>query len=146
MIPQSNIKEGEMLIAAMILGLIGGITYFMGGTTLIVAADDPPWWVISLIPIGVVGTIGGAAVLWKPSQSLSAILLLLAGVAAIVVGIVSYEDAVEFESAVFIPPIITFHAFADSFLYHPLAVFALIIAGALAIAGQRKKTGRELEW
>jgi len=31
-----------MLIAAMILGLIGGISYFIGGITSIVAFDDSP--------------------------------------------------------------------------------------------------------
>ncbi|GAG41186.1 unnamed protein product, partial [marine sediment metagenome] len=34
-----------MLIAAMILGLIGGISYFIGGITGLIGVPPPtPWW------------------------------------------------------------------------------------------------------
>ena len=128
-----------MLIAAMILGLIGGISYFIGGTTYIVSTDDYPWWGISLIPIGLVGAIGSALVLWKPNQQLSAILLLLACVSAIVVGIISFEEAAVHKSSYLSAPPITTHAFGGFILYQPLPLFALIVGGALAIAGRQRR-------
>ena len=131
-----------MLLAAMILGLIGGIQYFIGGTAGTITehwdhVDNTPWWVISLIPIGVVGTLGGAVVRWRPS--LGGVLLLLAGVSAIVIGLVSFEESFEQDGVLFFPPLVSTHPFAPlAYLLSPL--FALIIGGALALAG-RKPTG-----
>lgn len=131
-----------MLLAAMILGLIGGIQYFIGGTAGTITEhwdhmDNTPWWVISLIPIGVVGTIGGAVVLWRPS--LGGVLLLLAGVSAMVIGLVSFDESFGQDGVLLFPAFVSTHPFVPlAYLLSPL--FALIIGGALALAG-RKPTG-----
>lgn len=140
-----------MLIAAMILGLIGGISYFIRGITLAVILVDPPWWVVSLIIVGIVSTIGSALILQKPSQQvyklfpLSAILLLLAGLSAIVVVIQSYSCDDAIKPYDIIPHIITSPTMMDSILYNPLNMFFLISAGIIAIIG-RQKTAVELEF
>ena len=62
-----------------------------------------------------------------------------ASVAAIVVGIVSYEEAVEVDGMVInIPPVIANHPFAGPLFYNPLPLFGLIIAAALTIAGCKR--------
>ena len=127
-----------MLTAAMILGLIGGLAYFIGGGAEAILTHENgesiPWWVISLIPIGVIGAIGGAMVRWKPSYA--GFLLLLAGVAAIAIGFVSYEEFVlEYQQyAVPLPA----HPFMCWIFYLPLPLFALIIAGVLALTGRKE--------
>lgn len=133
-----------MLLAAVILGLIGGISYFIGGAAGTVAEFedymghplDTPWWVIPLIPIGVVGTIGGALVRWRPS--LAGVLLLLAAASSIVIGIISFDEAISQEGMNFFPPVVTTHPFAGSLGFPPIPLFALIIAGALAFAGRKR--------
>ncbi|MFC2017963.1 hypothetical protein ACFLTQ_01500 [Chloroflexota bacterium] len=150
---QYNLKKGvEMLIAAMILGLMGGVLYFIAGSGLATVGEDTqlfngdsaPWWVISMIPIGIVGIIGGALVLWKPNSlvfqrlPLSAVLLLLASVAAFAIGIVSYEEAVEdmFASVLLGIPM---HLFSGNLISSPGPLLALIIAAALNIAGRKRQ-------
>ena len=137
-----------MLIAAMILGLIGGISYFIGGTSIITTASweeifvthtGPPWWAISMIPLGFVGTVGGALVYWKPN--LGTVLLLLASISAIVIGIVSFGVSFELAHIEFIPPMLSAHPFAGPLLYLPGPLLTLIIATALAFVGiERLKT------
>jgi hypothetical protein len=132
-----------MLLAAMILGLIGGIQYFIGGTAGTISEqwgymNNAPWWVVSLIPIGVVGTLGGAVVRWRPS--LGGFLLLLAGVSAIVIGLVSFDESLRQGDVLFSPPMVSTHPFDGPLEYLLSPLFALIIGGALAFAG-RKPTG-----
>ena len=128
-----------MLLAAMILGLIGGIQYFIGGTAGTITEhwdhmDNAPWWVISLIPIGVVGTLGGAVVRWRPS--LGGVLLLLAGVSAMVIGLVSFDESFGQDGVLLFPAFVSTHPFVPlAYLLSPL--FALIIGGALALAGRK---------
>lgn len=130
-----------MLIAAMILGLIGGVSYFIGGTGLTVSDvdfmpwDDTPWWVISMIPIGIVGTIGAMSVLWK--QSLAAVLLLMAGASAIAIGIVAYDDVPEMMPYIYLG--MPMHPFGGSLFYSAVPLFSLIIAAALTIAGRKRE-------
>ncbi len=87
-----------MLIAAMILGLIGGVTYFVGGGvgTIVLSegTNSAPWWVVSLIPIGVVGAMGAAMARTKPN--VAGIVMLLAVVGAMGVGFASCDAAQEY--------------------------------------------------
>ena len=126
-----------MLIAAMVLGLIGGITYFVGGGAGAIGYSSTgatPWWIIALIPIGAVGIIGAALVRVKPS--LAGSILLLAGAAAISVGFASFEDAAN-NGRLFVGPL-PVHAFAGPTGWLPVPLLALIIAGALALAAGKK--------
>ena len=90
-----------MLIAAMILGLIGGITYFVGGGAGAIGwggEGSAPWWVVSLIPIGVLGAMGAALARTKPS--VAGMIMLLAAAGAMGVGFASFEEyAVRVKSA-----------------------------------------------
>ena len=58
-----------MLIAAMILGIIGGISYFVGGGAGAIGwgGDGAPWWVFALMPIGVLGAMGAMRSTNKPN-------------------------------------------------------------------------------
>jgi len=135
-----------MLIAAMVLGLIGGIAYFVGGGAGAVdpgifivsgatsAPTSAPWWVIALIPIGAVAIIGAALV--RVNSGLGGSILLLAGAAAISVGFASFEDAAN-NGRLFVGPL-PVHAFAGPTGWLPVPLLALIIAGALALSAGKK--------
>ena len=134
-----------MLLAAMILGLIGGITYFVGGGAAVIepgagvnpalGIDSVQWWMIALIVIGAVGVLGGALVRVNPG--LAGTILLLAGAAAISVGFASYEEAAEagpLSLALMFPT----HPFAGPLVYLPVPLISLVVAGALALSAGRK--------
>lgn len=129
-----------MLIAAMILGLVGGTAYFIGGGAGAIAVNngDAPWWVISLIPIGAAAVMGGALVRVNPG--VAGIILLLAAAAAISIGFASYEEAVDTMTfnGVFMPPATLEHPFAGPLIYLPVPLLSLVVGGALALsAGKR---------
>jgi len=128
-----------MLIAAMVLGLIGGITYFVGGGCGAIAhtgASSAQWWVIALIAIGAVAIIGAALVRVNPG--LGGSILLLAGAAAISVGFASYKEATTVSS---LNSIFPQQPFAGPLLYLPAPLLSLVIGGALALAaGKRSDT------
>ena len=131
-----------MLIAAMILGLVGGMSYFIGGCTGALAdiwgnTEPTPWWAIAMIPVGVIGTIGGAMARWK--ASLAGVTLLLAGVSALAVGIASAEES--FASSSGVP--LAMHPFIGSILYFPPLIM-LIVGGSLALSVKRE-TRREAD-
>lgn len=133
-----------MLIAAMILGLIGGVSYFVGGGAAAVSwgADGAPWYVFALLPIGVLGAMGGMVARTKPT--LGGIILLLAAAAAMGVGFASYEDynsdpTISHQFASITLPI---HPFLGSLVYAPVPLLTLIIGGVLALSSG-KKSGAE---
>ena len=130
-----------MLIAAMVLGLIGGITYFVGGgmgAIVHTGYDSAQWWVIALIAIGAVAIIGAALVRVNPG--LGGSILLLAGAAAISVGFASYKDTASV-SQLNLSLMFPEHPFAGPFIYLPVPLLSLIIGGALALAaGKRSDT------
>ena len=124
-----------MLIAAMILGLVGGISYFIGGITGLTGIEgSTPWWNVALIPAGLVGTIGGALPRHKPA--LAGALLLLAGVSALAVGLSSVDAIVGSPSDLSFIQFLSMHPFVGSAFYLP-PLFALIIGGALALAANK---------
>jgi len=133
-----------MLIAAMILGLIGGITYFIGGISAVTTVSweelinyhtGPPWWAVSMIPVGLVGTFGAYLAYRKPNAG--AVLLLLTSVSAIAIGIASFQRTFELDldGGGFIPPMLSAHPFAGPFIYLPGPILAVIVATALAFVG-----------
>jgi hypothetical protein len=127
-----------MLIAAMVLGLIGGITYFVGGgmgAIVHTGADSAQWWVIALIVIGAVAIIGAALVRMNPG--LGGSILLLAGAAAISVGFASYKEAVSVSQLNF-SLVFPEHPFAGPFIYLPVPLLSLVVGGALALAAGKK--------
>ena len=131
-----------MLIAAMILGLIGGITYFVGGgvgsIVLGEGTDSAPWWVVSLIPIGVVGAMGGAIARTRPN--VAGLVMLLAAVGAMGVGFASCEAAMEYKA---IDEVLnTIHPFGGPLLFAQIPLLSLIIGGMLALSSG-KKTGAD---
>jgi len=133
-----------MLIAAMILGLIGGITYFVGGGAGAVSWGEgtAPWWMLSLIPIGVLGAMGAMVVRTKPS--LGGIVMLLAALGALGVGFASYNDyagdsSISHQFASVILPV---HPFMGSLMYAPVPLLTLVIGGVLALSSG-KKSGAE---
>jgi hypothetical protein len=131
-----------MLIAAMILGLIGGVTYFVGGGAgsiiLGTGGDSAPWWVISLIPIGALGAMGGALARTKPM--VAGTVMLLAAVGAMGVGFASCEAAMEYKA---IDEILnTIHPFGGPLLFAQVPLLSLIIGGMLALSSG-KKSGAE---
>jgi len=128
----------------MILGLIGGITYFVGGGAGAVSwGEGPaPWWMLSLIPIGVLGAMGGMLVRTKPS--LGGIIMLLAALGALGVGFASYNDyagdaSISHQFASVILPV---HPFMGSLMYAPVPLLTLVIGGVLALSSG-KKSGAE---
>lgn len=133
-----------MLIAAMILGLIGGITYFVGGGAGTVAWSgdgSAPWWVVSLIPIGVVGAMGGAMARTKPT--IAGMVMLLAAAGALGVGFASFgRYASDQITSGYMSLVLPTHPFAGSLLYAPVPLLALIIGGMLALS-TGKKTGAD---
>ena len=137
-----------MLLAAMILGIVGGVTYFAGGISAVTSVSweqifethtGPPWWTVILIPIGLVGLFGGVLVYWKPKAG--AILLALASVSALAAGIASYQQSsqlVQLEGVSFVPPILPTHPFATPLLYLPGPLLALTVGAALAFAAMKR--------
>lgn len=126
-----------MLIAAMILGLIGGISYFIGGITGLTGVEgSTPWWNVAMIPVGLVGIIGGALPRHKPA--LAGGLLLLAGVSALAVGLSSANVLIgpSSDSSLFGLAFLSMHPLVGSAFYLP-PLFALVIAGALALAANK---------
>jgi tellurite resistance protein TehA-like permease len=128
----------------MILGLIGGITYFVGGGAGAVSWGEgtAPWWMLSLIPIGVLGAMGAMVVRTKPS--LGGAIMLLAALGALGVGFASYNDyagdpSISHQFASVILPV---HPFMGSLMYAPVPLLTLIIGGVLALSSG-KKTGAD---
>jgi len=131
-----------MLIAAMILGLIGGISYFIGGGVGSIVLGEgtasAPWWVVSLIPIGALGAMGAAMVRTKPS--VAGMTMLLAAIGAIGVGFASCEAAMEYKA---IDEVLnTIHPFGGPFMFVQVPLLSLIIGGMLALSSG-KKTGAD---
>ena len=132
-----------MLIAAMILGLIGGITYFVGGGAGAVSWGDgtAPWWMLSLIPIGVLGAMGAMVARTKPN--IGGIVMLLAAAGALGVGFASFEEySTDQIASAYMSLVVPTHAFAGSILYAPVPLLTLIIGGVLALSSG-KKSGAE---
>ncbi|MBN2098621.1 MAG: hypothetical protein JW753_03390 [Dehalococcoidia bacterium] len=133
-----------MLIAAMVLGLIGGISYFVGGGAGAIGwggDGGAPWWVISLVPIGVLGAMGAALVRTKPTWA--GVIMLLAAAGALGVGFASTEQyATEIYASGEIVRLVPAHAFAGSMLAVPFPLLTLIIGGVLALSSG-KKSGAE---
>jgi hypothetical protein len=136
-----------MLIAAMILGLIGGITYFVGGCAGIVSWPDTisetaPWWMIMVVVIGAVGAMGASMARTKPTMA-GAIMLLAAAV-ALGVGIASYNayDGYVADRTIARDIYLPVHPFMGYALYVPVPLLTLIIGGMLALSSG-KKTGAE---
>jgi len=129
-----------MLVAAMILGLIGGIAYFVGGGAGAISWADgsTPWWVIALIPIGAIGALGGAMV--RANPGIGGTCMLLAGAAAIAVGFASYEEAFEARTFLSNLPSIPAHAFVGPAIYLPVPLLSLIVGGALALSAGQKSS------
>ena len=129
-----------MLIAAMILGLIGGITYFVGGGAGAVSWGEgtAPWWMLSLIPIGVFGAMGGMVARTKPS--LGGIAMLLAAAGAMGVGFASYNEYAGDPSLShqFVSVILPVHPFMGSLVYAPVPLLTLVIGGVLALSSGKK--------
>ena len=125
-----------MLLAAMILGLIGGVMYFVGGISAVTAVSwgdilqghtGPPWWSMILIPIGLIAFFGGLSVYWNPK--LGGPLLALAAVAATVAGIASFEQILQMGITM-----LPMHSFGGPLLYVPVPLLSLVIGAALAYA------------
>ena len=133
-----------MLIAAMILGLIGGITYFVGGGAGAIGwggEGSAPWWVVSLIPIGVLGAMGAALARTKPS--VAGMIMLLAAAGALGVGFASFEEYASGQiSSPYMSLVLPTHAFSGSVLYAPVPLLTLVIGGMLALSSG-KKSGAE---
>jgi hypothetical protein len=133
-----------MLIAAMILGLIGGITYFVGGGAGAIGwggEGSAPWWVVSLIPIGVLGAMGAALARTKPS--VAGMIMLLAAAGALGVGFASFEEYASGQiSSQYMSLVLPTHPFAGSVLYAPVPLLTLVIGGVLALSSG-KKSGAE---
>ena len=127
-----------MLIAAMILGLIGGITYFVGGCAGVIGWEDgtAPWWMIMLVVIGPVGAMGAAMARTKPQ--LAGMIMLLAAAAALGVGLASYSDfqarsmdtMLSLSRDVSLPA----HPFMGSLFSVPVPLLTLVIGGMLALS------------
>jgi hypothetical protein len=133
-----------MLIAAMILGLIGGVTYFVGGGAGAVSWGEgtAPWWMLSLIPIGVLGAMG--AMLSRTKPSLGGIIMLLAAAGALGVGFASYNayDTYVTDRVLSRDLLLPVHPFMGALLYAPVPLLTLVIGGVLALSSG-KKSGAE---
>lgn len=126
-----------MLIAAMILGLIGGITYFVGGCVGVIGWEDgtAPWWMIMLVVIGPVGAMGAAMARTKPQ--LAGMIMLLAAAAALGVGLASYSDfQAHFGNTLNVSPELALpaHPFMGSLFSVPVPLLTLVIGGMLALS------------
>ena len=132
-----------MLIAAMILGLVGGVTYFVGGGAGAVAWSQgtAPWWMLSLIPIGVVGAMGGMVARTKPSMG--GIIMLVTAAAAMGVGFASFAKYSSDQiNSTYMSLVLPTHPFAGSLIYAPVPLLCLVVGGALALSSG-KKTGAD---
>lgn len=133
-----------MLIAAMILGLIGGITYFVGGGAGVIGwagESSAPWWVVSLMPIGILGAMGAALVRIRPN--VAGMIMMLAAASALGVGFASFEEyATEHIAQGYVVSVLPTHPFAGSIVYFPIPLLTLIIGGVLALSSG-KKSGLE---
>ena len=133
-----------MLIAAMILGLIGGITYFVGACVGVISWPDgtAPWWMISLILVGIVGAMGGAMARTKPTMA--GVIMLLAAAGAIGVGFASYHAFETYVADKVLTPdiLLVEHPFMGSVIYLPVPLLTLVIGGMLALSSG-KKTGAD---
>jgi hypothetical protein len=135
-----------MLIAAMILGLIGGITYFVGGCTGTISWGEgtAPWWVISLIPIGAVGAMGAAMAKTKPMMA--GAIMMLAAAAAMGVGFASLPDYISRADTTggipsnYLAVLVPAHALGSRIEAVPYSLLTLIIGGMLAISTGKKTT------
>ncbi len=136
-----------MLVAAMILGLIGGITYFVGGCTGVInwEAGTAPWWMIMLVVIGPVGAMGASMARTKPS--LAGVVMLLAAAVALGVGLASYDDVQsQFEyfwlnpSSAYALPV---HPLMGSLLGLPVPLLTLVIGGMLALSSGKKTAAED---
>jgi hypothetical protein len=135
-----------MLIAAMILGLIGGITYFVGGCVGIIGWEDgtAPWWMIMLVVIGPVGAMGAAMARTKPTMA--GMVMLVAAAAALGVGVASYSDFQEHFGGMLnvsteLP--LPVHPFMGSLLSLPVPLLTLVIGGMLALASGKTTAAEE---
>lgn len=134
-----------MLIAAMVLGLIGGFTYFVGGCAGVIAWEGgtAPWWMILLVVIGPVGAMGAAMARTRPSMAGG--VMLAAAAAALVVGLASYDDFLEktgtmssaFDGA------LPLHPFMGAVFGLPVPLLTLVIGGMLAMASGKKTAAEE---
>ena len=132
-----------MLIAAMILGLIGGISYFVGGGAGVVSwgAGTAPWYMISLIPIGVLGAMGGMVARTKPSMG--GIIMLVTAAAAMGVGFASFAKYSSDQiNSTYMSLVLPTHPFAGSIISAPVPLLCLVVGGALALSSG-KKTGAD---
>jgi hypothetical protein len=133
-----------MLIAAMVLGLIGGVTYFVGGCVGVIdwGEGTAPWWMISLIVIGAVGAMGGPIARTKPS--IAGAIMLIAAAAALCVGIASWGAYDEYvaDSVLSRDIVLPMHPLMGSIIYAPVPLLTLIIGGVLALSSG-KKSGAE---
>lgn len=136
-----------MLVAAMILGLIGGITYFVGGCVGIISwpetvSEVAPWWMILTMLVGAVGAMGAAMARTKPTVA-GAVMLLSAAV-ALGVGIASYNsyDGYVADRILSRDIQLPVHPFMGYALYIPVPLLTLILGGMLALSSG-KKTGTE---
>lgn len=132
-----------MLIAAMVLGLIGGITYFVGGCTGVIVWEDgtAPWWMILLVVIGPVGAMGAAMARTKPSMA--GLVMLLAAAVAMGVGLASYTDFVETVGDPGLADLaLPVHPFMGAALGLPVPLLGLVVGGMLALSSGQK-TGAE---
>lgn len=126
-----------MLVAAMILGLIGGITYFVGGCVGVIGWEDgaAPWWMVMLVVIGPVGAMGASLARTKPS--LAGMVMLLAAAVALGVGLASYSDFQSYFGNVLDATgeaALPVHPFKGSLLGLPVPLLTLIIGGMLALS------------
>lgn len=130
-----------MLIAAMVLGLIGGMTYFVGGCAGVIAWPDgtAPWWMIMLVVIGPVGAMGAAMSRTRPAMA--GVVMLLAAAVALGVGLASYTDFQESAARVMVASIETalpVHPFIGSLAGLPVPLLTLVIGGMLALSSGKQ--------
>lgn len=138
-----------MLIAAMVLGLIGGMTYFIGGCagTIVWPEGTAPWWVVCLIPVGAVGAMGASMARTKPA--LAGAIMLIAAASAMGIGFASLPDFVERQNALgglpsaYLSVLVPAHAFAGNVLVLPVSLLTLIIGGLLAISSGKKTASED---
>ncbi|MFC2000649.1 hypothetical protein ACFLXE_07870, partial [Chloroflexota bacterium] len=103
------------------------------------STDPTPWWAVAMVPVGIIGTIGGAMARWK--ANIAGVMLLLAGVSALAVGIASAEETFgSYSSAM---TVLSMHPFIGSIFYFPPLIM-LIVGGSLAFSA-KKDTSREAD-
>ncbi len=135
-----------MLIAAMVLGLIGGVAYFVGGCVGVIGWEDgtAPWWMIMLVVIGPVGAMGGAMARTKPQMA--GAVMLLAAAAALGVGLASYSDFTSrFAGWVSSSPELALpvHPFMGSLWSLPVPLLTLVVGGMLALSSGKRTVAED---